>query len=92
MPDRDVDVFRADFKMIENQSDLLVRRRQKEVRAICVSRIVTGIPGRIEFPTFARGTAISKAAAAIRRCGTWYLVFRLKSIPAGDKEKFYSLT
>lgn len=83
---RDIEIFRPHLEVIEDQSDLLVRRRQEEVRAVRVAGIIAGIPWRVEFTAFARGAAVCEGAAAIGRSGAWDLVFRLEGVPVIWKE------
>lgn len=81
-------VPRANFKVIEDQSNLLIWRRQKEIRAIGITRIIARISRRIEFAAFTRRTTISEGAAAIGRRSARYLVFRFKSVSI-DSNKYY---
>lgn len=81
MPARDIEHARCShLEVVEDQGNLLVRRRQKEVRAIRVAGIIAGIPGRVEFAAFAGGAAVREGATAVGCRSAWYLVFRLEGV------------
>lgn len=81
MSDCDIEVFRPDLEVIEDQSNLFIWRCQEEVSTVRVARIIAGISRRIKFSAFAGRTAVRERAAAVGRGGTRYFIFRLEGVP-----------
>lgn len=81
MSDCGIESLRSDLEGVEDQSDLLVRRRHEEVSAISVARIIAGISRRIELASLAGIAAVSEVTGAVGRRGARDLVFRFEGIP-----------
>lgn len=84
MSDCDVETFRSDLEMIKDKSDLLVRRRHEEVRAISVAWIIAGVSRRIELAPLAGIAAIGEVTGAVGRRGARDLVFRFEGVPLAN--------
>lgn len=71
----EIHIVSPHFKVIKDNSDLLIVPRLKSVDTVEVGWVVRGEPGWIKFPTLCRQRGIGKGTRSVWSRSAWYSIF-----------------